>query len=433
PIGPTSTTRPMVPAMGEALVISGPEGIRLVGLDGTTLVLASDPLYEAITWAVSDGEGGLVFQHDVTPLPWDQGTILALAAGTTEPRVLVAPPPGGYLRPLAIDSGLLLYRVDLENRSEVRTLDAESRVSTVVVPATELLIGAATAGGRVVAGFGGECPRLAWYALDGSPLARPSWDTDDCRPGPMVDLAFTGNALYLLEDRDSRRLVRLDFATGETVDVAASEAWAVAALPDGTVALGGSQISVGRIGAAGFVETFRTANATSFSLAVVGALSTAATLGSGSGDLPCTPLEVGDPPPQNLPPAVGDRRVELFRMAAACDLAGLAARATAHHTSFSFGGETDPLRSWIRSARHGFDVMSWMVRILNTTPAVDAVGTYVWPAVHATNSEGDWQEMSAILSAAEFDQYYPHRDRGWLGLRIGIAPDGTWRFAVAGD
>ncbi len=53
--------------------------------------------------------------------------------------------------------------------------------------------------------------------------------------------------------------------------------------------------------------------------------------------------------------------------------------------------------------------------------------------MHVTNAEEDWQELSGILSAAEFEQYSLYRDSGWLGLRIGIAEDGTWRYVVAGD
>jgi hypothetical protein len=120
-------------------------------------------------------------------------------------------------------------------------------------------------------------------------------------------------------------------------------------------------------------------------------------------------------------------------MAATCDLEGMAEIAMADGTVFSFGSGADPLRSWIRSARNGFDVMAWTVRLFNADPAIDPVGTYAWPAVHATGSDEDWNALSGILTAAEFEQYSQYRDSGWLGLRIGIAEDGTWRYIVAGD
>jgi hypothetical protein len=130
---------------------------------------------------------------------------------------------------------------------------------------------------------------------------------------------------------------------------------------------------------------------------------------------------------------VEDRRRLLFEMAARCDLEGLAEIASADGTVFSYGIESDPLRSWIRSARNGFDVMEWMVRLFNAAPAIDEVGTYAWPAVHATGSDEDWTALSGILTSAEYEQYSQFRDSGWLGLRIGIAEDGTWRYVVAGD
>jgi hypothetical protein len=128
------------------------------------------------------------------------------------------------------------------------------------------------------------------------------------------------------------------------------------------------------------------------------------------------------------------KRQEIFSLAAACEMEALAAIAREDGIAFSYGGETDPLLSWIRSARNGFDVMSWLVRILNSTPALDeSDGSYAWPAVHVTNSEEDWQELSGILAAAEYEQLYANRESGYLGLRVGIAADGTWRYAIAGD
>ena len=421
------------PATTGVLVATPENGIVIEGFNGTSGGLTSDLYYEAIAWVISDGAGGIIFQHEVTPLPWLQGTILHLPAGAANPVELVAPEPGTYLRPLDTDSGLVLYRVDREGTSEVRTIDPLSRAIRTVVPATEFLTGAAADAGVVVAALGGDCPSFEVFGLDGSSLGVPAWDQGECELGFTNDLAFSGGYLYTIEDEEGRNLVRRDFATGEATVVSIGDVWSVAALPDGTVAFGGSEVLVGSFDGAEFVETHRVPSSNSFTLAEVGGFPAGATLGSGAGELPCDPIDTPPLASQGLAPAVEAKRTQIFDLAASCDMVALAEIARADGTAFSYGGEIDPLRSWIRSARSGFDVMSWIVRLFNTVPALDEVGTYAWPAVHATNSEEDWQDLSGILSAAEFEQYSLYRDSGWLGLRIGIAEDGTWRFVVAGD
>jgi hypothetical protein len=433
PLTTTTSTGTQISATEGVLVATPDQGIVIEGFDGTRAALTSDLYYEAIAWAISDGVGGIFFQHEVTPLPWAQGTILHLPAGAANPTALVAPDPETYIRPLDTDSGLLLYRVDSGGSSEVRTIDPQTQSIRTLVPATEFLIGAAAEDGMVVSAFGGDCPRLEVLSLDGSGLGVPPWDAGSCQIGFINDLAISGGFVYTIEDGEGRNLVRRDLTTGEVSTTSAGDSWSVAALPDGTVAVGGTEIIVGAYDGPAFVETSRMPSGTSFTLAAVDGFPADTTLGSGSGELPCTPMELPLVSSQGLPPAVEDTRLLIFKLAASCDLAGLADLAVADGTVFSYGGETDPLRSWIRSARNGFDVMVWIVRLFNSVPAVDKVGTYAWPAVHATGSEEDWQELSGILTSAEFEQYSQYRDSGWLGLRIGIAEDGTWRYVVAGD
>ena len=434
-VASTSTSSPpsgAIPATEGVLLATPEDGISIVGFDGTTGRLASDRHYESIAWVISDGAGGIIFQHEVTPLPWAQGTILHLPAAATNPVEVVVPDPGTYLRPLDVDEGLLIYRVDIGGASEVRAIDLVTRATRPLIPATEFLIGAAADQGVVVSAIGGDCPSLAVSSIDGTPRATPP-EWGDCQIGFINDVAVSGGFVYTIEDGDGRNLVQRDLATGEMSTTPIGDAWSLATLPDGTVGVGGTDIVVGRFEAGVFVEASRMPASTSFTLARVDGFPPDATLGSGSGQLPCTPMELPPVAPQGLPQAVEDKRSIIFDMAAACDMEGLADMALADGAAFSFGAETDPLRSWIRSARNGFDVMAWIVRLFNSTPAVDGARTYAWPAVHVTNAEEDWQELSGILSAAEFEQYSLYRDSGWLGLRIGIAEDGTWRYVVAGD
>jgi hypothetical protein len=432
PVTTTTLIGTVIPATEGVLLATPEDGIVISGFDGSQSALTSDKYYESIAWVISDGAGGIIFQHEVTPLPWVQGSILHLPAGATSPSVLVAPDPQTYIRPLDAESGLLLYRVDSGGSSEVRTIDPGTQAIRTVVPATEFLISAGAEDGMVVAAYGGDCPRLEVFSLDGSAVKQPGWDVAECQPGFINDVAFSGGFIYTIEDEEERSLVRRDFATGKATSAPIGDAWSVAALPDGTVAAGGTEIIVGSFQGDAFVETTRLPSSTSFTLATVDGFP-GATLGTGSGELPCTPVDLPQVSPQGLPTAVENRRLLLFEMAASCDLEGLAAIAIADGTVFSYGAEPDPLRSWIRSARNGFDVMAWIVRLFNADPAIDPVGTYAWPAVHATGSEEDWNALSGILTAAEFEQYSQYRDSGWLGLRIGIAEDGTWRYVVAGD
>jgi hypothetical protein len=431
----SDTTAPVVmtPAVDQAVVVARPDGISVEGLAGDHMLLESDLYYEGISWVISDGAGGLIYQHDVTPLPWVQGTVMRLPAGAPNPQAVVAPPPGGYLRPLDVDNGILLYRQDVMAISEVIGLDLATGKTHVVVPATDYLIGASVEAGEVVAVLGGDCSQFAHYGIDGSELAGPSWDDGKCLSTSINDVAFTGQYLYTLEDSEGRQVVRRDFATGERRASPVEDGWQIAASADGTVAIGGTEIRVGRFDGDTFEQSLITANANSFALAKLSGLSESATLGSNLGELPCTPLDVGNPELQGLPELVERRRMELFSLAAACDMETLATIARADGIAFTYGGETDPLRSWIRSARSGYDVMTWIVRLFNSTPAVNNDGSYVWPAVHVTNSEEDWQQLSGILSAAEFEQYYSMRETGYMGLRIGIAADGTWLYVIAGD
>ena len=432
----TATTVPTAAAIPpiEGVVVATPEdGIVITGLDGTTGRLASDRYYESIAWVISDGAGGIIFQHEVTPLPWTQGTILRLPAAASHPIEVVEPDPGTYLRPLDVDQGVLVYRVDSDGSSEVLAIDIVTHAIRPLIPSTEFLIGATAEEGVVVVAFGGDCPRLEVVGLDGGALKPPPAEWGDCRMGFVNDLSVSGGFVYTIEDGEGRNLVRRELATGETSTSPIGDAWSLATLPDGTVAVGGTDIVLGRFEDGAFVETSRMPASTSFTLASVGGFPADATLGSGSDQLPCTRMDLPTVSPQGLPQAVEDKRRLIFEMAASCDMEGLADLVLAEQATFSFGGESDPVRAWVRSARNGFDVMAWIVRLFNTAPAMDDARTYAWPAVHATNSEEDWQELSGILSAAEFEQYSLYRDSGWLGLRIGIAEDGTWRYIVAGD
>jgi hypothetical protein len=420
--------------MEETVAVASPDGIKLFDADNASAVLTSDPYYEAISWVVADGAGGFVYTHEVTPLPWPQGTLLRLEANASNPVPVVAPQDGGLITPLGVEDETVFYRLDNRGESQVRAAGFDGSNDRVVVGPTPMMASAALGDGMVVVGLGGECGGYRFYDTGGNELATPEWAME-CSPGVHNDIAVADGFVFTLSDIDSQRqLVRIDLSTGERASTPIDEGWQVEAESAMRVAVGGPVITVGDFSGDEFVptESHLGGNGT-FALLPEGQIRVNARLGSGLGELPCTPLDVPNPSPSGLPDAIEETFQEVFTLAKTCDLHALAELVRNDRTSFTFGDNEDPVKTWVRSARSGFDVMPMTVRLLNDTPAVTDDGTYVWPAVAETNSEEDWQRLSGILSAAEFEEMYQWRESGYLGLRIGIAENGRLVFLIAGD
>jgi hypothetical protein len=431
---PTTTVpQPNLPAIAN-VVTAGAEGITIRDLNGdfeTTLV--SDPNYETISWAVDDGAGGLVFVHEITPLPWAQGSIMWLAAGEKLPRPLIAPGPGELMVPLEMVDGeqTLVFRYDTLNGSEIRILDMATSASYPVVPSTNVLIDAAVDNNVVAIVTGGDCNNVEFRYITGGRYEDFSPLEGDCLPS-ITAIGMAGGFLYTIEDSaEGRQLVVRHLATGATSDpIDIGDAWDLQVAADGTVAFGGQTITIGRFSEGTFEILHEVANSTTFGLAGTLAVE-GASLGSGEFSLPCTPLD-GQVvlAPQDLPAAVEATRQHLFELAAACDLQALAEIAVADGTIVGHEVGQDPIRYWVENARRGYDVPNWIVRILNTEPAFDANG-YYWPAVYLTNTEEDWQAISGTLTAEEFEQARAFGSYAYF--RLIIDPDGRWAAGLAGD
>lgn len=434
PPAPTTTAGPEPSQPISNVVVAGPEGLTIRNLttgDGTTLM--SDPYYETISWAVDDGAGGLVFVHEVTPLPWAQGSIMWLPAGEKQPRPLLGPGLGELMVPIEMVDGeqTLILRYDTLNGSEIRALDLNTSASYPVVPATDVMVDAAVDGNVVVVVTGGDCNALEFHFVTGGLYEGFSPLEGECLPS-ITAVGMAGGFLYTIEDSaNGRELVVRHLATGETVDpIDIGDAWELQVAVDGTVAFGGETITIGRFMEGSFDTLFEAPNSSTFTLAA--SLNVAgASLGSGETGLPCTPLDRPQAlAPQDLPTAVEATRQRLYGMATMCDLEGLAELALADGTSFTFGASDDPLRSWIRSARLGHDVANWIARILNTEPASTEFG-YAWPAVFATNTEEDWEAVSGTLTAEEYRQARAYGSYAFF--RVVIDADGRWVAGLAGD
>lgn len=417
---PTSTTASPAPttlvpqpnlAPVTNVLTAGSDGITIRDLstgDETTLV--SDLYYETISWVVSDGAGGLVFTHYVTPLPWAQGSIMWLPAGEKLPRPLLAPGPGELMVPIDMVDGekTLLLRYDTLNGSEVRALDLNTSASFPVVPATDVLIDAAIDGNVVVIVTGGDCKSVEFHYITGGRYEDFSPLEDDCLPS-INAVGMAGGFHYTIEDSDQgRQLVVRDLKTGETVGAMdAGDAWDLQVAADGTFAFGGGNITVGMFSEGLFEPLHEITNQDTFALAsdleVQGA-----SLGSGEDPLPCVTSDASvETPTEGLPDLVAATRYQIKSLAERCLWAALAEKALADGTILAFEEVPDPLRYWIANARRGYDVPRSLVSAFLTTPAVDSNGSYIWPA-------------EAL-------------DDGYAAFRVVIDPDGRWAVAIAGD
>lgn len=142
-----------------------------------------------------------------------------------------------------------------------------------------------------------------------------------------------------------------------------------------------------------------------------------------AGDLPAQP---------ELPPAVAASRRAIFAAATACDLAALDELAPPD-LSYSFGGSGDAVGSWREAEARGEPVLRWMAAVLRATPA-EQDGLWVWPGFFlrpvAEWTAGERREAGRLLG----DELDPATLSGdYLGYRLGIAADGTWRYFIAGD
>ena len=95
--------------------------------------------------------------------------------------------------------------------------------------------------------------------------------------------------------------------------------------------------------------------------------------------------------------------------------------------------EGGPIAYWQELERTGERPLETLATILEL-PYVLSRGYYVWPFAYTLTGVDDVTEHERALLAplGEIDTLIIP-DTGYLGWRTGIAPEGTWRFFVAGD
>lgn len=140
--------------------------------------------------------------------------------------------------------------------------------------------------------------------------------------------------------------------------------------------------------------------------------------------------------PQDLPEEVLATWLEIRDAAADCDIDRLARLATPR-TTFSYGG--GGIEVVERAEEHGDGDLGTLLRLLALSHGEQTTGegtSHAWPGAHlretwADTPRAERRELRAIHSAEEIASFaeYGH----YLGWRLGIGADGSWRYYVAGD
>jgi hypothetical protein len=149
-----------------------------------------------------------------------------------------------------------------------------------------------------------------------------------------------------------------------------------------------------------------------------------------------TVVPTGPAPQEGLPPAVDDTRRALIRAAESRDYGALQKLIPKTGFTYTYGAGGDPVAHWRELEDNGERPLETLAALLQL-PYTEAQDIYVWPWAYdldpaeLTRRE---REMLAAAGAATLDQLNQMAEFGhYLGWRVGIRPDGTWIFYVAGD
>ncbi|HXV56917.1 MAG TPA: hypothetical protein VD704_03535 [Gaiellaceae bacterium] len=149
--------------------------------------------------------------------------------------------------------------------------------------------------------------------------------------------------------------------------------------------------------------------------------------------------ELADPQAAQLPQPVGRTRRAIMAALDAGDFETLEALIPADGFTYTYGQPhpDGPVAYWLRLERSGEDRPFTIMRELLELPFTQVEDLYVWPFAYDRDPAGLTEEeldRLAAAGAATREQLEQMAQAGnYLGWRMGIAADGTWRFFVAGD
>jgi hypothetical protein len=130
-----------------------------------------------------------------------------------------------------------------------------------------------------------------------------------------------------------------------------------------------------------------------------------------------------------LPDAVEETRRGLLEAAQSGDVEALEPFVT-DRLSYTFGEpvEGGAIEYFKQLEAQGQDPLGTLAKLLQLPPTL-AQGNYVWPWVYTVQASDLTGYEKQLLG--EFADDFAGQT--YLGYRVGIAPDGTWIFFVAGD
>jgi hypothetical protein len=130
-----------------------------------------------------------------------------------------------------------------------------------------------------------------------------------------------------------------------------------------------------------------------------------------------------------LPDAVEETRRGLLEAAQSGDVEALEPFVT-DRLSYTFGepAEGGAIEYFRQLEAQGQDPLGTLAKLLQL-PYTLAQGNYVWPWVYSVQAT-DLTDYEKQLLGEFADDF---AGTTYLGYRVGIAPDGTWIFFVAGD
>jgi hypothetical protein len=136
-------------------------------------------------------------------------------------------------------------------------------------------------------------------------------------------------------------------------------------------------------------------------------------------------------PAEGLPGPVAETHAALLKAAEARDYEALRPLIPAQF-SYTFGipNEGGPIPYWVVIEEEGGESPIEMLARILRMPYTLVRGIYVWPFAYDRQPDELTAHERTLLGnlADDFGA-----GSGYLGWRTGIAPDGTWRFFIAGD
>lgn len=138
---------------------------------------------------------------------------------------------------------------------------------------------------------------------------------------------------------------------------------------------------------------------------------------------------------RGLPEPVQRTRKRILEMAFKGEVAKLGRLAIEGRPNFdySFGLPIGPHAFWAKQELAKGGVLARMVRVLRL-PYAKQGNTYLWPAAARDNpTEADWKALLNAFGQRQVTLWQGPEHSGYNGMRLGIAGDGDWLFAIEGD